>query len=285
MSQLGWEVGKNLFMAPFDWRVPSFNQSDFHAQLQTLVETTVKSTGQKVTLMALSEGPQVTLSFLHRMTQEWKDTHVAWFVANSPVWSGAPMSLMSAVSGINTTSTMSFELGRQLSLNTPSFYWLWPRLGDNATITWPADEPLLLTPSRVYTAANMSNALRDLGLDAYAAVADIVTHEPDMTAFAPPGVNTFVTYGTQIPTPATYSYDRDFAPQLPSPPQPSLVGVTSGDSVVTLRSSLRGLTWTDAMAAAGHRLVHKEYPKQQHAFCLFSDVTCLHDVLRLITSA
>ena len=90
-SQLGWEVGKNLFMAPFDWRVPSFNQTEFHARLQALVEEVHASTGQKVSFFALSEGPQVTLSFLHRMPQAWKDEHVAWFAATSPVWSGSPM--------------------------------------------------------------------------------------------------------------------------------------------------------------------------------------------------
>ena len=169
-------------------------------------------------------------------------------------------------------------------LNAPSGFWLWPRLGANATVAWPADEPLLLTPSAVYTAANASDALRALGLDAYAALADLVTQDPDLLDFAPPGVDTIVTYGTELPTPATFSYSSDFAPGLASPPQPSLVGITSGDTVVTLRSSLRGLTWTDAMAAAGHRLLHREYPGQTHAYCLFTDPVCFHDILRTITA-
>lgn len=34
---------------------------------------------------------QIVLGFLHRMSQAWKDKHIAWFVAESPVWSGAPL--------------------------------------------------------------------------------------------------------------------------------------------------------------------------------------------------
>ena len=37
--------------------------------------------------------PQYTLSFLHRMTQEWKSKYIDWFVATSPVWSGSPAAL------------------------------------------------------------------------------------------------------------------------------------------------------------------------------------------------
>ena len=46
------------------------------------------------------QGPQYTLSFLHRMSQVWKEEHLAAFVASSPVWSGAPAAMAAYLSGI-----------------------------------------------------------------------------------------------------------------------------------------------------------------------------------------
>ena len=54
------------------------------------VETVYANTGARVNLVALSEGPQLVLSFLHRMSQAWKNKYVSYFVAASPVWSGCP---------------------------------------------------------------------------------------------------------------------------------------------------------------------------------------------------
>jgi hypothetical protein len=93
-------VGKTLFAAPFDWRTPSTSQAEFFAKLQKLVETVSKQHGgTKVSLWAFSFGPQYALSFLHRMSQSWKDQYIDSFVASSPVWSGAPAALASFVNG------------------------------------------------------------------------------------------------------------------------------------------------------------------------------------------
>lgn len=33
------------------------------------------------------------------MTQDWKDQYIEWFVATSPVWSGAPAALAAYATG------------------------------------------------------------------------------------------------------------------------------------------------------------------------------------------
>ena len=38
-------------------------------------------------------GPIVGLDFLHRMTQAWKDRHIAVFMCSAPVWTGSVVSV------------------------------------------------------------------------------------------------------------------------------------------------------------------------------------------------
>ena len=96
----GWEIGKTIFGAPYDWRLPSSAQDEFFSKLKGLVELASRTNGdRKVVLFALSFGPQYTLGFLHRMTQAWKDQYVDTFLGNSPVFSGAPTALITYVSG------------------------------------------------------------------------------------------------------------------------------------------------------------------------------------------
>ena len=104
-------------------------------------------TGQKVSLLAISEGPQVTLAFLHAMTVEWKLKYINWFVANSPVWSGSPTSPLIITSGLNLTANMPFYLGRRLTMGVPGSLWLFPRPGTNETITFTKNDVLISTPS------------------------------------------------------------------------------------------------------------------------------------------
>jgi hypothetical protein len=171
------------------------------------------------------------------------------------------------------------------SLNVPSVYWTWPKKGTNASYTWLADEPIILTPHFVYTAANLSLALRSLGFPAEADIAAHLAAEPELSTFAAPGVNTLVTYGTQTPTTATVTYAQDFASVGPTSqvPIPWNMTFSSGDGVVPLRSSIRSQTWAAAMAANGNRLIHQEYPNQPHAFCILFDQTCFDSVLSVIT--
>jgi hypothetical protein len=58
-------------------------QTDTHTlcvcvwQVEEMYERTNQS---KVALWSYSFGPETTLSFLHRMTQEWKDKYISWYV-------------------------------------------------------------------------------------------------------------------------------------------------------------------------------------------------------------
>eukprot|EP00048_Salpingoeca_helianthica_P002214 m.55578 g.55578 ORF g.55578 m.55578 type:complete len:436 (+) comp11973_c0_seq3:61-1368(+) len=281
----GWKTGKTLFSAPFDWRVPSLGMSHFFGQLQSLVEKVRKDTGQRVVLLACSFGPQVTLSFLHRMTQQWKDEHIAWFVAESPVWSGAPLSVMSVISGLLVPNMTGFY--RQIALRIPAIQWLFPRPGTNSSTTWTEADVLVRTPTRNYTAFDYDALFTDLGLNFFLPQLRAITHEPDMTLFDPPMVDTIVTYGYDLGTPGYFEYAKPFianASLTPDPPV-SVVNMTeTGDTLVPLRSSLRSTTvWPEAMAAAGKRLYHRGYPGQIHAYCIIPQGgPCFMDIVNLL---
>jgi hypothetical protein len=159
-------------------------------------------------------------------------------------------------------------------------FWLWPRLGNNASVSWPEEEPILRTPSRVYTAANLTTALLDIGYPLQAEIAAAVLADNDLAEFAAPGVDTVVIYGSGVPTPIGADYTQELMPTGEAPPPTMLYG--SGDNIVPVRSSLRSQGWSSAQAASGHILQHWEYPGQGHASCIFYDKTCFQDIVTLL---
>ncbi|EGD80384.1 hypothetical protein PTSG_10636 [Salpingoeca rosetta] len=132
--------GKNLPPLIF---IPGLTSSTIDAELHNApsVEHAYETNGQrKVTLLAVSYGPQFALSFLHRQSQAWKDKYIHWFIAESPVWSGAPATVLAVTSGYDTTSPNALLFTRQVSIETASDFWLFPRAGATNS-TW--GEPTL----------------------------------------------------------------------------------------------------------------------------------------------
>ena len=56
-----------------------------------------------------------------------------------------------------------------LTRAVPSLMWAFPRAGVNSTQTWTDSEPLLITPSKNYTAFDMPELLRELDVSPEAA--------------------------------------------------------------------------------------------------------------------
>lgn len=108
-----------------------------------------------------------------------------------------------------------------------------------------------------------------------------------MKSFPAPGVNTLITYGYEVNTPASYEWAVNFTGQMtqdPGPPSKTVVG--DGDSIVPLRSSQRALfDWTDEQAKLKKQLVSKAYKGQVHAHCAIpgEPTGCYTDVLELFT--
>lgn len=84
-TSLGWELGKDLFIAPFDWRIgPTFSDS-FWPQFKNLIESSYELQKEKVTIVAFSQGGYMTHHFLTKhCTQEWKDNYISQVILLSP---------------------------------------------------------------------------------------------------------------------------------------------------------------------------------------------------------
>jgi len=266
-QKLGYNIGTTMFGAPYDWRYPTSGRpGTFFTDLQHLVEHAYSvNNNRRVFLLAPSFGPQFALGFLHRMTQAWKDQYIDWFVAESPVFSGVYISLMEYISGAPGESKFISGLIRSEFQNLAIPSWMFPRAGTNSTVSWPAQETVLSTPSKNYSAFDVAEIYAALNFSDLAGL-KFVSQEQDLFEFAHPGVNTFVTYGYGLPTPGPFAYPGNFAAnQMPA--TPTILNI-SGDNLVPLRSSIRGTVWQEAMERAGLKLIHRGYENQQHANCL-----------------
>lgn len=156
-----------MFIAPFDWRLPPTASESTFLQWKSLIENaSAANQNQPVVMWAISGGPQWTLAFFHRMSAEWKQKYIRWFVALSPVWSGVTEGLPAVISGIDAQDghghSASTVLIRDLARVVPSLMWLFPRAGTDPNTTWTKDEPIVSTPSKNYTAFDIVELFNDM---------------------------------------------------------------------------------------------------------------------------
>lgn len=291
----GYREGKNMYGAPFDWRLTSQGMGPFYKNLTKLIEHAYSSSGgKKVTLLAPSYGPQCILGFLQQQTQAWKDTYISWFVAASPVWSGSPDAYYAIASGIQLDPSWPPSLSglvRAVTLRLPSLLWLVPQQGDD-DFTYNHSVPFLSTFSKNYSAWDLESFFADIGFPELVTQYKYLHSTGALASFDPPLVNTYVNYGFDIPTANLFKYDSDFKPGTVE--QATSGGTTSGDSIVPLRSSLRSTLWHTAQEKAGKRMIQKGYQYLAHAACPFPSDTgrpsdnvamaCFQDLMSLLVN-
>jgi hypothetical protein len=106
--------------------------------------------------------------------------------------------------------------------------------------------------------------LTDIGFEGKLPMYHYLSSEPDMATFASPGVNTFVTYGYNLSTPAAVSFPVDF--NGAQPPTAAPIGyMGSGDGIIEVRYvrglvhafDLYGLFFANVAASRLRHLEHK----------------------------
>lgn len=301
MEKNGWKRGKTLFGAPYDWRYAQLRIDDHYDKMQALIEEIYASTGKPVSIYGHSMGPTVGLAFLHRMTQPWKDRHIAVFMASAPVWTGSVVSVWSAISGLDCKSAFGHDcpgaegglgraLLRELADSMPASFATMTLPGDPETdpSTWGKDEVIIKTPSKTYSAHDLHEIMTDLGLKDGAAVQQIVAKDLGATTFKAPLVDTHVYYGFGVPTPSTFEYDVDFAPLKigEGPPQESKIVRSvddAGDGVVRAIFELEFLALAQPPPGLCCPSNHMhQYPLEVGSLCrLLSNLSNVHadDVL------
>ncbi|EAY07279.1 Lecithin:cholesterol acyltransferase family protein [Trichomonas vaginalis G3] len=91
----GYTLKKDLFVAPYDWRIsPAFSE-DFHQDLKILIENASKINNQKVTLFGFSLGGFNSQQFLSkRVNQAWKDQFIEQLILLAPSFVGTTSNLL-----------------------------------------------------------------------------------------------------------------------------------------------------------------------------------------------
>ena len=100
VNQLGYQRGKNLFGAPYDWRLAVLQHEEFLSNLSRLIEHIYNlNGGQKVVLIAHSMGNMFTYAMLKRQSNQWKDKYVDCHVSISGPYLGATKAIKALISG------------------------------------------------------------------------------------------------------------------------------------------------------------------------------------------
>lgn len=89
-TNLGWELKKDLFIAPYDWRIAPTFSDDFWPQLTNLIEQAYDVEKEKVTLIGFSLGGYMIQQFLskHCDSAEWKEKYIFQCILISPSFAG-----------------------------------------------------------------------------------------------------------------------------------------------------------------------------------------------------
>lgn len=226
----GFERGKTIRAAPYDFRFAPPSQGPYFARLKSLIEETRKANSNTlVTLISHSLGGLFALHFLNQMTDEWKRENIKLFVPIGTPWGGTTVAFNIFAAGYDLgisaidpkvirAEQRSYETGAEL-LPHPS---LWR----------PEDAVFLSTPQRNYTAQNYDHFFDALEFPVGKINHDNVVHLTDNLLF--PGVDVLCVYSKGVETMAELIYDDDN--DFLRGEQPNRRRLGDGDGSVNLES-------------------------------------------------
>ncbi|CAI5439503.1 unnamed protein product [Caenorhabditis angaria] len=238
MVSWGYKRGKNIVGAPFDWRKSPNELNDYLIQLKSLIENTYRwNDNQKVVILGHSMGNPLSLYFLQNyVDQAWKDKYIASFVSLAAPWAGSMQIVRLFASGYNmnyyrVVLPPSKLRGMQRSFTSSAFLFPSP-------VSWLPFEVLAETADKNYTVSNIQEFFTDInyetGWEQYKQSARL---NGNVTS---PGVPVHCIYGTGVPTPERFKWDKGYFPDYPPTEY-----YGDGDGTVNLRSARFCQTWKD----------------------------------------
>jgi len=245
-TALGYEPGKNLHGAPYDWRkAPDGHATGLYPKLKALLEQTVAANGKPAHVITHSLGGPTALGFFNRQTDEWLAEHVASFAPISGVFGGSLKQVKAYVSG----DTMGIPLVptdylRQAQVSAASGAFMMA-----TTDTFAPSEVLVTTDERNYTSSEWLSFLDDLGHTQAAAITRhmdaLGVNAQQQTA---PRVRTHLITSHGVATARGYKFKGRFKPGYEEAATEVING--DGDGTVNLESLLLPLTkWGDNAGA------------------------------------
>ncbi|KAL3282550.1 hypothetical protein HHI36_005730 [Cryptolaemus montrouzieri] len=233
LVSLGHERNITLRGAPYDFRKAPNENEEYFNDLKILIEDTYQNNLQQpVILIAHSMGGPMSLQFLNRQTQEWKDKYIKSLVTLSGAWGGSVKAIKVYAIGDDLGSFVLRESTMRLQqITSPSLAYLLP-----SPLYWKSDEVLVQTDRKNFSLSNLKEFFYDISYPAgWEMKKDTEIYQLD---FKPPGVEVHCLYGTQVDTVERLYYK----PGTWLDGYPTLV-MGNGDGTVNLRSLEGCLLW------------------------------------------
>jgi len=101
LKAAGYIPGLTSQAMPYDWRL-SYAVHSLDVKFPITIEKMREMVGKKVVIVAHSMGNYQTLHNLYKMSQEWKDSNVARYIALAPPFMGSPQSSQTPL-GLDST--------------------------------------------------------------------------------------------------------------------------------------------------------------------------------------
>jgi len=262
----GYEVGKTLFGAPYDWRLAGDGHArlaagvgGYYVQLQRLIERAVQETGQKVVIVSHSLGCPTMLYFFNRfVSEEWGIAHIHSWVALAGPWMGSIEQVTSYLGG-NTLGVgfVPHDYVRAIQVNATSGVWLspHPKAFGNATI--------VTTPSRSYTSADVPELVSTIGDGAGGSQTSALFAKAPAELLGvqrlPRGFPVHNWFSSGRRTVERLDYSSDVGPGFDAAPAATHYG--DGDGTVNLLSLKQPMTWEQGPSMS---LELMEFPGASH---------------------
>lgn len=227
LLNLGYQRGKSVRGAPYDWRLAPVSHSDFFRRFKELIEDTYHKNGRrKVVLAAHSMGGTYTTYFLRQQTEAWKNKYVRYMLSLNVPYGGATALLWLYASGYNWgINFISAKKVRDEERTYESPAFMMPN-----DLAWNENDVVLITKDKQYTIKDYEEFFKDIGHRNGVKIwqrARVNTTEERMH----PGVDFVCVYAHGLPTGSTLDYRRSHFPDE----QPSVLH-EDGDKTVTTRS-------------------------------------------------
>jgi len=224
---LGYERGRTIRAAPYDFRLGPQSQGQYFDRLKRLVEDSFERSGRRrVTLISHSMGGLLSLYFLQQQTEDWKNRHINKFIPLNTPWRGAVIQLNTYASGYNLGIDLIDPLViRHEQRSYETGVYIMPLLH-----TWnDQNEVLVQTPSMNYTVRDYPAFFRDIGFPQGLAMMETVR---GLVRLSHPGVSTVCVASRGVPTPSKLVYSQ--VNSFPDAQPERIMG--DGDGTVTLAS-------------------------------------------------